>query len=118
MLDRERDRDTTSQDSGISQMSVGPGDKLEALEERIEDLNISSHSVKLIKIYFRILLLVYLFSSKTAPPKNKYSTCFRAMLHHYHLPLTNLGNVMVFSTKLCQETQLMEKTASYQKVTF
>lgn len=44
MLDRERDRDTTSQDSGISQMSVGPGDKLEALEERIEDLNISSNS--------------------------------------------------------------------------
>ncbi|KAK3927671.1 CLIP-associating protein 2 [Frankliniella fusca] len=44
MLDRERDRDTTSQDSGISQMSVGPGDKLEALDERIEDLNISSSS--------------------------------------------------------------------------
>lgn len=44
--DRERDRDTTSQDSGISQMSVGPGDKMEALEERMEDLNISSNSVK------------------------------------------------------------------------
>lgn len=44
LLDRERDRDTTSQDSGISQMSVGPGDKLEALEERMEDLNISTNS--------------------------------------------------------------------------
>ncbi|XP_034257106.1 CLIP-associating protein 1-A isoform X3 [Thrips palmi] len=44
ILDRERDRDTTSQDSGISQMSVGPGDKMEALEERMEDLNLSTNS--------------------------------------------------------------------------
>ncbi|KAK6619988.1 hypothetical protein RUM44_006388 [Polyplax serrata] len=36
----ERDRDTTSQDSGISQMSAGPGDKMEALEERIEAITI------------------------------------------------------------------------------
>lgn len=44
ILDRDRDRDTTSQDSGISQMSVGPGDKMEALEERMEDLNLSTNS--------------------------------------------------------------------------
>lgn len=31
------DRDTTSQDSGISQMSAGPTDRLDILEERQED---------------------------------------------------------------------------------
>lgn len=38
----DRDRDTTSQDSGISQMSVGNDVKndIAALEERMEDLSI------------------------------------------------------------------------------
>ncbi|KAF4521330.1 hypothetical protein B566_EDAN002335 [Ephemera danica] len=39
MLDR--DRDTTSQDSGISQMSAGQCDRLDVLEERFEELSIS-----------------------------------------------------------------------------
>lgn len=38
----DRDRDTTSQDSGISQMSAGQCDRLDVLEERFEDLSIAS----------------------------------------------------------------------------
>jgi hypothetical protein len=37
----DRDRDTTSQDSGISQMSAGQCDRLDVLEERFEELSIS-----------------------------------------------------------------------------
>lgn len=40
----ERDRDTTSQDSGISQMSAGPGDKMEALEERMETFSLQGNN--------------------------------------------------------------------------
>ncbi|XP_069703536.1 CLIP-associating protein 1 isoform X4 [Periplaneta americana] len=43
----DRDRDTTSQDSGISQMSAGAGDKMDTLEERIEDRNNSGRSSSL-----------------------------------------------------------------------
>ncbi|XP_067003312.1 CLIP-associating protein 1-B [Anabrus simplex] len=37
----DRDRDTTSQDSGISQMSSGPGDKVDGLEEQFEAMSVT-----------------------------------------------------------------------------
>ncbi|KDR12058.1 CLIP-associating protein 1 [Zootermopsis nevadensis] len=37
----DRDRDTTSQDSGISQMSAGAGDKMDTLEEHMEDVSVT-----------------------------------------------------------------------------
>jgi len=40
----DRDRDTTSQDSGISQMSAGAGDKMDTLEERMEDMSITRNT--------------------------------------------------------------------------
>ncbi|GLH10301.1 CLIP-associating protein [Gryllus bimaculatus] len=40
----DRDRDTTSQDSGISQMSAGAGDKLDALEEHFEALSLTRNN--------------------------------------------------------------------------
>jgi CLIP-associating protein 1/2 len=40
----DRDRDTTSQDSGISQMSAGAGDKMDTLEERMEDMSITRNN--------------------------------------------------------------------------
>ncbi|GFG38732.1 hypothetical protein Cfor_02767, partial [Coptotermes formosanus] len=40
----DRDRDTTSQDSGISQMSAGGGDKMDTLEERMEDMSITRNT--------------------------------------------------------------------------
>lgn len=40
----DRDRDTTSQDSGISQMSAGGGDKMDTLEERMEDMSITRNN--------------------------------------------------------------------------
>ncbi|PSN38728.1 hypothetical protein C0J52_15356 [Blattella germanica] len=40
----DRDRDTTSQDSGISQMSAGGGDKMDTLEERLEDMTITRNN--------------------------------------------------------------------------
>ncbi|XP_023711938.1 CLIP-associating protein 2 isoform X7 [Cryptotermes secundus] len=40
----DRDRDTTSQDSGISQMSAGGGDKMDTLEEHMEDMSITRNN--------------------------------------------------------------------------
>ena len=40
----ERDRDTTSQDSGISQMSTGAGDKIEVLEEKMETFSLQGNN--------------------------------------------------------------------------
>lgn len=65
----ERDRDTTSQDSGISQMSVGTGDKTETLEERLETFSLvgnnSGHSSSLSSPTQRVSLREYNGMEKT-----------------------------------------------------
>lgn len=110
ILDRERDRDTTSQDSGISQMSVGPGDKMEALEERMEDLNISTNSVKTVKIF----VSTNLFTSDSILHNGVFFLFFfRAGRHRYrHLHILS----MVSLIKPFQGTQQIVKMVLFLKV--